>query len=215
MRTLLSITILLCALPMRAQSDAPRSTRTLFSNPADSITGGYFALSGGGTTLFGENAAFYGMRMGLGVGHRIAFGLAAQGLANPFRNGFYNTYRAENDRSVPDDLAFRAGYGGIFVEPIIGDHRLVHVSFPITIGAGGAGYGYRTNNGRYSRTVRTDAQAFFFVEPSVEVELNVLPNVRLAVGGAYLLTTDIDLPATDKDILRRPMLRVTLKAGQF
>ncbi|MCC6839095.1 MAG: hypothetical protein IT230_02950 [Flavobacteriales bacterium] len=215
MRTLLSLIILACAMPLRAQSAAPRTTRTLFNNPADSITGGYFAFSGGGTTLFGENAVFYGGRLGLGIGHRIAFGLAGYGLANPLRNAFYDTYRAENDRPVPDDLAFRAGYGGLFVEPIIGDHRLVHVSFPITIGAGGAGYGYRTNDGRYSRIVRTDAQAFFFVEPSVEVELNIVPNVRLAVGGAYLLTTDLDIPATDADILRRPMLRVSLKAGQF
>lgn len=214
MRHFLSILFITAGLHALPQ-DSVRTTRTLFNNPADSITGGYFAFSGGGTTLFGENAVFYGARLGLNIGHRIAFGLAGHGLANPLRNDLYDIYRVQNERPVPDDLAFRAGYGGFFVEPILGDHRLVHVSFPITFGAGGAGYGYRTTDGRYSRIMRTDAQAFFFVEPSVEVELNILANVRLAVGGAFLLTTDIDLPATDPDILRRPMLRLTLKAGQF
>ncbi len=198
-----------------ASAQSGQRARTLFNAPADSITGGYMAFSSSGTTLFGEQAIFLGGRIGVGVGHRIAFGLAGHGLANPQRNPYYNTYRAEAGGNVPDDLAFRTGYGGLFVEPILADHRVLHVSFPITVGAGSAAYGYRTSSGRYYQTIRTDAQAFFFVEPSVEVELNILQALRLSLGGAYLYTSDIDLPATDPDVLRRFMLRVTLKAGQF
>ncbi len=151
-----------------ASAQSGQRARTLFNAPADSITGGYMAFSSSGTTLFGEQAIFLGGRIGVGVGHRIAFGLAGHGLANPQRNPYYNTYRAEAGGNVPDDLAFRTGYGGLFVEPILADHRVLHVSFPITVGAGSAAYSYRTSSGRYYQTIRTDAQAFFFVEPSVE-----------------------------------------------
>lgn len=214
MRKLLSLLLFASASLAHAQrNDQPM--HTLFSAPADSITGGYVSMTGRAFTAMKQDAFLLGGRVGMTVGHRLTFGLAGYGLCGSLRNAAYNEYRIDNGRSAPDGLALRMGYGGLFVEPTIFPRSVVHFSVPVTVGAGGVAYGYPVQDGRYSHTAHTDSQVFYFVEPAVDAEVNVLRNVRLCVGASYFYTSNIRLPRTDQGALRRPMFNVTLKVGTF
>lgn len=215
MRSLLLLLLFPLALHSTAQSGDERTVRTLFTDPADTVTGGYFAITGKSFRTLGQDAFLLGGRLGLVIGHRLSIGLAGYGMCSPLKNTAYNDYRLQHELNLPDGMALRMGYGGLFVEPTFFDRSVVHFSIPITFGAGGAAYGYRTQSGRYSSVVHTDAQTFFFVEPAVDVEVNILRGLRLGLGASYLYTSDIDLPATGADVFRQPMFQVTLKMGEF
>ena len=49
----------------------------------------------------------------------------------------------------------------------------------------------------------------------VELELNLIPLVRLGVGASYRYTSDITLPGTPSDALRGINAGVTIKVGKF
>lgn len=91
--------------------------------------------------------------------------------------------------------------GGVIIEPIIWAKSPVHISIPILIGAGGAAY----INNYYGRHTGHDldyhyteeADAFFVIEPGIEVELNMVNFMRLAVGGYYRYTSDLYLASTN------------------
>lgn len=215
MKLAAALLLLLPALASSAQDSATPRLHTLFSQPGDTITGGFFTLTALDLHLLGQDGFLLGGRAGVTVGHRWSIGLAGYGLCNPPRNNAYNEYREQHNLAVPDGLGFRLGYGGLFIERTILDHSLVHLTIPVTFGGGGASYGHLAEGVRYRRLERTDAQVFFFVEPALELEVNVLQALRLGVGAAFLYTSAISLPATPADLLDRPMLRVSLKAGQF
>lgn len=213
MRTPIATLLIVAATPLLAQSDG--DMHTLFNGPLDSITGGYISITGSAFQALGQDAFVLGGRLGLTMGHRLTIGLAGYGLCNALQNGAYELYRLDHEQSAPDGLALRMGYGGIFVEPTFFNRSVVHFSVPITVGAGGVAYGYPTEGTRYGRITHTDSQVFYFVEPAVDVEVNVLRQVRLGVGGSYLYTSNIRLPATSQDALRQAMFNVTLKVGGF
>ena len=60
-----------------------------------------------------------------------------------------------------------------------------------------------------------DYQAFFVVEPGIELEVNVIKLVRFGVGASYRYTTDLDLPGTGKGALRGLNAGFTVKVGRF
>lgn len=216
MKILYTLLLLSIALPTMAQTDADREVHSLFGALAERSVGGYIAVGGKTFQALGADGFLLGGRAGVVFDHRLTLGLAGYGLCTPLANRAYNDRRADNGLSVPDGLALRMGYGGLFIEPVFFDASVVHFSLPITFGVGGVSYGYPPGDGgMYPRVIRTDAQAFFFVEPGVEMEVNILTHVRLGLGAAYFHTTDIDLPATDSDVLRRAMLQFTVKVGEF
>jgi len=53
------------------------------------------------------------------------------------------------------------------------------------------------------------------VEPGVDLEINVVPLVRLALGASYRYTSELDLPATPKDALQGMNASFTIKVGWF
>ena len=60
-----------------------------------------------------------------------------------------------------------------------------------------------------------DGQAFFVVEPGVELEVSVLKSLRIGAGGSYLYTTELDLPNTSPNLLRNFMGRMTISVGLY
>ena len=67
------------------------------------------------------------------------------------------------------------GYGGIFIEPILGGLKPVHVAFPVLFGVGGAGLvrHYASGFWNHPRYDSTKGDFFFIVEPAVELEFNL------------------------------------------
>ncbi|MCB0773476.1 MAG: hypothetical protein KDB93_08885 [Flavobacteriales bacterium] len=218
MRTLLLLLLILPATITLAQD--PNEPRTLFGSGSEHDNGGWGAPSVALTEVMGKPSLLTGIKGGWLVDHRFTLGIAGYGLVTDVPNKGYDAYLVEQGETVRHTSQLRMGYGGLLLEPVIGYRSPVHVTLPVLIGAGGCAYQTFTPwQPGADTTHRVDwfdrGQAFFVLEPGVEVELSLVRIVRLAVGASYRFTSDIDLPATPKDALRGFSGAVTLKVGRF
>jgi hypothetical protein len=181
--------------------------RTVFGNNKKVSHGGYGALTIGIGQVDGSQAVFTGIKGGWLIDHRLTLGIAGSG----FINNLEFEYRPG---SVSSGLS--GGYGGLLIEPILAPFSPVHFTFPIIIGAGGIAYvdRYYWSSQSYEPWV-TDAAAFFFFEPGVELELNLVRFLRLAVGASYRMTSDIKMENAKNDALTGLMGSFSLKFGKF
>jgi len=204
-----------------AQEDNKNSNeyRTLFGS-SQMTHGGYGGLSINYSQLDGEDALLVGARGAWIINHGIGIGLAGYGITNNINRDLYG------DGS---QFQMAGGYGGLLIEPIIGAKNPIHISIPILIGAGGIAYVNNTlqsgaqppyHNDYYT----LDSQAFFVVEPGVELELNMVKFFRIALGAYYRYTSDVTLSyyklnslelITENPDLKGFSFGVTLKFGKF
>jgi len=182
--------------------------------------GGYGAFQIGWMQLDGKSSITLG-----GSGAWIANHYFGLGIAG---NGFYTdmSNTTSNNRS---DYSLYGGYGGILLEPVIAPNSMVHVSFPIIIGAGGIGATSSNYYWDYNYYPYYDeVDPFFIFQPGINVEFNIIKFFRLAVGVSYKLTDGINLhyrylddemePQViniDKKAMDGFMASITFKFGKF
>ena len=186
--------------------------KTLFGS--DISHGGYLAASTNYSLINGKEAIAVGGRIGWLIDHKLTIGVGGYGFANDIY--------VEN---VIDNIGYNlvGGYGGIFLEPILFPKFPVHLSFPILFGVGGIAYQTETgywneddNDDNHEYEYYTeDADAFLIIEPGVELEMNVVKNLRIALGATYRYAYDINLINTKSDILNGITYGITFKIGRF
>lgn len=169
--------------------------------------GGYLGLSMGYTQINGTDALTAGGRLGWVINHRFVIGIAGNGFANSVYN---------NDPVLQTETIIEGGYGGIFVEPVIGSRLPVHLSFPIIFGAGNVSLNKSFYDGADPwESYSFDEDTYALVEPGVEIELNMLKCFRIAVGASYRYTTGIHLQNLHSGLLDGISGNVGLKFGKF
>jgi len=210
-----------------AQEATPKNDeiKTVFGNPSAQSIGGFGALSTGYTKINGLDGMYFGARGAVVINHSLALGLGGRGFIS----------ETTTDANLLGDYEYAGGYGGFYIEPIVGALEPVHISFPILIGAGGVGYNkhwedYDNNSDDYEST-NEDSQAFFVLEPSVEIEFNMVKFMRLALTASYRYTSNVTLRYADRvgtfddgfantqiadaDMLRGFNFGVIMKFGKF
>ena len=109
------------------------------------------------------------------------------------------------------------GYGGLLIEPILAGTSPVHLSFPVLIGAGGVTltdfYNLDDWQSPFSN-YEYDYDAFFVVEPGVELELNVTRFFRLAAAVSYRYTSEIELLGFE-DLINGPVAPNALRGFNY
>jgi hypothetical protein len=205
---LLGLGVLFASAQERMEDDD--EITTIFSK--NKSNGGYGALSFSWTEIENKNAFLVGARGAWIIDHSFAIGLGGCGFINDIDHHDWmdNTWQDGFDNSLA------GGYGGIYLEPIVGPRQPVHLSFPILIGAGGvarvANDDYWDNRLRYNRN---HEDAFFIVEPSVELEFNMTRFMRMAGTLSYRFTSDIKMENTDPELLRGLSAGLIFKFGKF
>ncbi len=157
----------------------------------------------------GQTAILPGLRAAWTINRSVSIGLAGYGLAPTI---------SRSDIVSDFDVRPLAGYGGLFIEPIVASNQLIHVTFPVTLGAGWTGYVRDWADDDFSnRNDRSliDDHIFWYVEPGVRAELNVARFFRVAMGAGYRYTSDIELINTPEDALRGMSYALELKFGIF
>lgn len=211
-KTVLFIVMFLSAISVFAQ-DGGSEIKTLFGNNGNRSNGGYGGVSTAYSRIGGRDAILIGGRGAWLVNHSFGLGLAG--------SGFLTEYKMDTELQGEYQLA--GGYGGLMFEFIAMPKSPVHLSFPIVVGAGGVSYVKRgfvhtPDNSPYNQ----DSNAFFVVEPGVELEVNVIKIMRVAFGVSYRYTSNIDLEyfdsqqsIVDADVLRGFSGGITFKFGKF
>ncbi len=213
-RFVLSLTAL--TLTFVASAQQPSGPSTLFAD-STAISGGYFAMGLRYTNIFDNDVSLISLGAGMVIDHKLNIGLAGAWSTSVVKNPAYQQHLVDGGQTTDlSGLELKYGYGGLFVEPLLFHRSAVHLTVPLLVGMGGVSYSFPTpNNGNDSQRNRTDGQAFFVFEPGVEVEVSVVKALRISLGGSYLFTSELSLPATAPDALRSAMARMTLKFGQF
>lgn len=213
-RITLSLALLLMAVAAVAQDGQPQQMKTLFGNSGIRSNGGYGGISTGYTQINDLDAITIGGKGAWLINHQIGIGLAGYGFLS----------ERQFDAELNDDYRFAGGYGGLMFEFIAMPNSPIHLNFPLTIGAGGVSYmrDYDVFNSIDYSPWDEDTQAFFVIEPGVELELNLVKFMRLAVGVSYRYTSDINLtyssssePIAGKGLMNGLSGGVTLKFGKF
>ncbi len=205
----LLICLLLLVSSVAAQSEQYANNqgefKTIFSNKRSN--GGYGALSVAYSEIDNKDAIIVGARGGWIINHSLAIGLGGYGFANDINyDNLFNDNR---------DYNLAGGYGGLFVEPIIGPKLPVHISIPILFGLGGVSYVEHHNNWDYWWSTDDKSDVYFVFEPAIELEFNVTRHFRLAATASYRFTSDIEMLYTDPDILEGLTAGLVFKFGKF
>lgn len=189
-----------------SDSTAPKEMKTLFGN---NIThGGYGGIMVNYSVIDGSDAILVGARGAWIINHSLGIGIAGYGFTN-------NIYI--DDIIDGAEVFLAGGYGGLLIEPIILPKSPVHISVPILIGAGGMALiqDYYYTSGSYPEYYSVDENAFFVVEPGLEVEFNMVKFMRLALAVTYRHTEGLDLYKTDPHVLDGWSGGITFKFGKF
>ena len=191
--------------------------RTIFSKSKSN--GGYGAITLNYSNIGGYDAMVAGGRAAFIFDHSLAIGFGGYGFSNNLNYDYYH-----NNEEI--HLSLAGGYGGLLIEPIIAGTSPVHVAFPILIGAGGVAlvdmYNYEYWDDYYPGNEYAN-DAFFVIEPAVELEFNLARFFRMAAAVSYRYTSNIDLKRnglelssqTKADALRGFNFGLTFKFGKF
>ncbi|MCP4213981.1 MAG: hypothetical protein GY765_04950 [bacterium] len=157
------------------------------------------------TELIGEEGVMVGAKLGWTINGAFTIGVAGYGWAN------------DCDQWNRWDEGFQMGYGGLYLESIIGNHKLVHLTVGVLLGAGGVeGYpGIDHRESRWSNCGSWDVEGFFICEPEVNIELNVARFMRIGAGVSYRFTSGLKGSNINNSDLNGLAGALTIKFGKF
>lgn len=155
----------------------------------------------------GQTTVLAGVRGGWIINRAVAIGFEGYGIIPT----------AEFENILPlQDVVLLGGYGGMFLEPILFSNQIVHVTFPVSAGAGWLGY-----HRDFEDNINTidddliDDDIFWYLEPGVTVEVNVSRHFRIAVGASKRYTEDLELLNTPEKAFEGTNYSIALKLGRF
>ena len=171
-----------------------------------------------GTTLkVGElntqDAFWVGGETGVIFGQDLGIGFAGYGMVN--------SVKSENTSSDDKSLYFQSGYGGLLIEPVMFENRVLSVSFPSVLGAGGIaetttfGLIDQYEDFYLDEGEILEGDAFWVVEPGAQLNLNVTRWMKINAGITYRKTFGLDLPETGSNQLDGFQSTVSLRLGWF
>ena len=198
--------------------------KTIFNikkKPHKKIPLGYFIELNGAYTRFSNvDVLMSGLSAGIILNHNWSIGLTGSFIGNSNHLFFNEIYYSPID-SIMHGAYFGGGYGGLLVEYTLFPRSIIHISFPLMIGAG---YMYwlddlyfSTNywaNHYWTRGV-VDQNKFFVIEPGFRAEFNVLRKLRLGIGISYRYTPKINLITTPKTMINTFNAKISLRFGKF
>lgn len=193
----------LIAQQSESQNPGNPEIKTIFGGKK---VGGYGAVSIAYSRINKNNAVTLGARGGVVLGRSLVIGIGTK--------CFVNTYR--NDPALNRQINLLGCYGGFFAEPIIFPNSVVHLTFPVEAGLGGVAYTTWVKNGFSSNSSNVDeTSAFMFIEPSVEIECNLVKFFRVSAYFSYRFTTPTDMQNISASALNNYAAGIMFKFGKF
>lgn len=192
---------------VKSRSKSKNDIKTLSGNLNHS--GGFGAISFRATEFRGQPMVLGGVRGGWIVNRSLGIGLEGHGIVPTAKF---------DDIDPLNRVVAIGGYGGFFLEPIFFSNQVVHITFPVSAGAGWLGYvlDWEDYNGSYrGPNVSQDNDVFWYVEPGVDLEVNIARNFRLALGVSKRFTQDLNLENTTERDFNSLNYFLTLKIGGF
>ncbi len=162
--------------------------------------------------VIGERTLLVGGAGGVIINRSYFFGIAAYGLAT--QPSFDGVVPGPNTEKR---LTLYGGYGGVVVGGTILGKEVVHISLPITFGAGNLDVSdddfFTQGFGDSQFTVENST--FFVIEPAAQLEFNITSYLRIATGVSYRWVTGLELVNVTNDDLRGLTGVLSIRVGRF
>jgi len=216
MRLLIIIILTLFATSLKAQDSTgfirknqKKEIQTLFGNARP--VGGFLGTSIKATEINQRPGILMGSELALVLGHKFNFGITGYGLITDITSDAFSV--------DGNSYYLTMGYGGLYFEPIIASHKLLHLTIPLTIGIGGLGLNEHRlisdNNTWNYATYGVDYDFFLLAETGLNIELNVFKVLRIDFGVSYRFVEDVQLLETNNSDIKGFNTNITLKVGAF
>ncbi|MCV9386920.1 hypothetical protein [Reichenbachiella ulvae] len=169
--------------------------------------GGFFGLGVKMSEFQNKSLAMGGIRAAWIINRTLSFGVDAWGVIP-------STEYTDIPNPNNYDLNLVGGYGGVFLEPILFSNQVIHLTFPVSSGAGWLGY-IPNIYGDQSSDQLIDQDVFWYVEPGAAVELNISRNFRLNFAVSKRFTQDLDLIGAEDAGFDELNYTLSMKIGRF
>ena len=182
-------------------------------------SGGFGAISFRYSDFRDKTIVMAGLRGGWIVNRTLGIGFEGHGIIPTAKY---------DDIDDSRDVVLVGGYGGMFIELILFSNQVIHVTFPVSGGAGWLGYTEHWENdftnppytaydstGLLRRDPLIDDDTFWYVEPGANIEVNVSRNFRMCFGVSKRFTQDLALISSESSAFDKMNFFMTLKFGRF
>lgn len=188
----------------------PREVKSLLSknNQIEGFGGVDLKIS----DIIGERTMLVGGAGGVIINRSYFLGIAAYGLATqPSLDGVVPGPNTEKR------LTLYGGYGGVVVGGTILGKEVVHISLPITFGAGNLDVSDDDffDQGLGDSQFTVENSTFFVIEPAAQLEFNITSYLRVAAGVSYRWVTGLELMNVTNDDLIGLTGVLSVRIGRF
>jgi hypothetical protein len=188
--------------------------QTIFGSGAK-VTGWFIDFGTSYSKLNGETAHLPSLAGGVLMNDKFKLGLMGKTLS------CHETY-LQYDNLFDEPVNLVGGYGGLFFEASPIDNKLVHISFPLIAGAGGAEYltvnkyPEMDDDGEPDYCSRSESfSSYWVIEPGVNVEVNVTGFMRIYAGYSYRWMMGLDLENTSHSALNGSNFNFGVRFGKL
>lgn len=216
MKTLTTFILLmftLVSLGQDREKSSDYNPKTLLGSKDKSVRG-YLGVNEKGVILNNQIGLMSGGELSLVFGHRLNIAFFGYGKTNRVQSDYVD---AGGFRHY-----YELGMGGMKLERVFFTNSAVHFTVPVSLGVGGmtlnryalTDYEYYSNSNHWENSLY-DFDTFVFIEPGLNLELNLFKHLRLDAGIGYLFTDEISLAGTNNRPLNNLTGNVSLKLGWF
>jgi hypothetical protein len=188
--------------------------QTIFGKNHQPSVGWFVGLENSYTKFDEREVWMGGLNFGMIVDHHLSMGLTGRGWYE--RDEMYYPELTDTTGAY-----LEGGYGGLLLAYTLFPQSVVHLTFPVIIGAGGATYvtekeylEWDDDEWDTSHEV-LDTDVFFVIEPAVNAEVNILKFMRLHAGVSYRYTGGFQMINTSDNLMNNFTATVGLKFGKF
>ena len=185
------------AIAMTSLAQTKEEAKTFFGNGNPEI--GYFiSPSFQVGNIAGSTAILTGLGAGIVFNRNIYLGMNYKFIASE------NTPEGEPDSRLYLDQR----YYGLKFEYAIQPGKVVHVNFPIELGAGETELDLKDSYEKEG-LVPTDDAWFVYLEPGVALEINLYKYIKLNIAGGYRLVSNVSF----RNLTEKNLTGITCSAG--
>lgn len=213
--TIAALITMMTTMSAQTVTNSNEEIKSVFGNDKKIKLGWFIGIDPGYTQFSHKDAWLGGLSVGMIINHNFTIGLAGKAWCN--RDYLYFENAGDSIGGY-----FEGGYGGLLLEYTLFPKSVIHLTFPVMIGAGGATYTSKEefyvpdDHGKWEWKHKTiDNCAYFVVEPGVRAEMNVFRFMRVYAGVSYRYIPDLNLKNTPSDMMNNFNAAFGLKFGKF
>lgn len=206
------------ATAQEAEQEKEKEISTIFGGEGEKFsTSGYGGPSIKFSQIDGDLAILVGGKGAWTVNKRFSIGLAGYGLVTWPEITHY-----DNILETDVDYDFMFGYGGLYLEYIHQPYDVIHFSANTLIGFGGASLENINSMDNDNYLAGEAWGAYFILEPSLAVELNVSKFLRIQLEAGYRYVDEIRSNDKYDDVMKDKDMKlsgisggITFQIGKF